>query len=92
MSIDLQSIAASFNEQISKHQFRIMICAGTGCMANGSMEVYERFLEVVGERGLSVSVQMDRTESDVVMSCSGCQGFCQRGPLVTIYPEGIVYT
>ena len=53
MSIDLQSIAASFNEQISKHQFRIMICAGTGCMANGSMEVYERFLEVVGERGLS---------------------------------------
>ena len=92
MSIDLQSIAASFNEQISKHQFRIMICAGTGCMANGSMEVYERFLEVVGERGLSVSVQMDRTESDVVMSCSGCQGFCQRGPLVTIYPEGIFYT
>ena len=92
MSIDLQSIAASFNEQISKHQFRIMICAGTGCMANGSMEVYERFLEVVGERGLSVSVQMDRTESDVVMSCSGCQGFCQRGPLVTIYPEGVFYT
>ena len=91
MSIDLQSIAASFNEQISKHQFRIMICAGTGCMANGSMEVYERFLEVVGERGLSVSVQMDRTESDVVMSCSGCQGFCQRGPLVTIYPEGVFY-
>ena len=92
MSIDLQSIAASFNEQISKHQFRIMICAGTGCMANGSLEVYERFLEVVGERGLSVSVQMDRTESDVVMSCSGCQGFCQRGPLVTIYPEGVFYT
>jgi NADH-quinone oxidoreductase subunit F len=92
MQINLESIAKSFNEQIAAHKYRVMICAGTGCMANGSMEVYEQFLRVIKEKGLSVSVQLDRQESDVVMSCSGCQGFCQRGPLVTIYPEGIFYT
>ena len=26
------------------------------------------------------------------MSKSGCQGFCQMGPLVTIEPDGILYT
>jgi len=92
MSINLENIAASFNERMDQYKYRIMICGGTGCIANGSMEVYEKFQEVIAAKGMSVSVQLDKHESDVVMSCSGCQGFCQRGPLVTIYPEGIFYT
>ncbi|MDR0896622.1 MAG: 4Fe-4S binding protein [Oscillospiraceae bacterium] len=82
----------AFRAQMDRYKARVMICAGTGCMANGSMDVFHRFEEVVKARGLSISVQLDREESDFVLSRSGCQGFCQMGPLVTIYPEGIFYT
>lgn len=69
-----------------------MICAGTGCVANGSLEVYEKFVNKIEERGLSVSVAVGlEKETDYVMAKSGCQGFCQMGPLVTIYPQGILY-
>ncbi len=92
LTISLQEHAAAFSRQMERYKARVMICAGTGCMANGSMRVFHRFEEVVKARGLSISVQLDRSETDFVLSQSGCQGFCQMGPLVTIYPEGIFYT
>lgn len=92
MRTNLEAYKERFETQMDGYRARVMICAGTGCMANGSMKVFETFQRVVKERGLSISVQLDRSESDFVLSQSGCQGFCQMGPLVTIYPEGIFYT
>lgn len=92
MRLSLAEHAQAYERQMDAHKARIMICAGTGCMANGSMDVFKRFQEVVRARGLSISVQLDHAETDYVLSQSGCQGFCQMGPLVTIYPEGIFYT
>ena len=92
MQVSLQEHAKAFALQMEKYKARIMVCAGTGCVANGSMDVYKRFLEVVKARGLSISVQLAYENTDYVLSKSGCQGFCQMGPLVTIYPEGIFYT
>ena len=34
----------------------------------------------------------DHKHQDVFMSKSGCQGFCQVGPLLTIFPDNILYT
>jgi NADH-quinone oxidoreductase subunit F len=47
----------------------------------------------VGAAGLKAVVELKKEEQDgVFVSKSGCQGFCQIGPLVTVLPDGILYT
>jgi NADH-quinone oxidoreductase subunit F len=68
-------------------QRRVIVCAGTGCAAGGAWKVLEAFRAVNADASLSHDACPHR---DVTKS--GCQGFCQMGPLVTILPEGIFYT
>jgi NADH-quinone oxidoreductase subunit F len=74
---------------------RIIICAGTGCVANGSLKVYEEFKRILGEKNIPVMLEFKKEEHNhdgIRISKSGCQGFCQMGPLVTIMPQEILYT
>jgi len=59
-----------------------MVCAGTGCVACGSVQLRERLAAELENRGLSDEVQLVIT---------GCNGFCAEGPIVVVYPEGIFY-
>jgi len=79
---------------ILKQIRRVVICAGTGCMANGAMKVFEQFKSATAESGLKVILELraEQTEDEVRLSKSGCQGFCQMGPLVSVMPDGILYT
>ncbi len=90
--ISLSERKQVFDECMRRYRARIIICAGTGCVANGSLDVYDRFVKYIKEKGLSISVTLKKEETDYIISQSGCQGFCQMGPLVTIYPQGILYT
>jgi NADH-quinone oxidoreductase subunit F len=60
----------------------ISICAGAGCIASGADEVIEAFKAQIEEQGLTAKVDTKGT---------GCPGFCERGPVVVIYPEEICY-
>ena len=60
----------------------ISICAGTGCLACGAAEVIAAFKEEIIKQGL---------EADVDTRGTGCPGFCERGPVLVIYPEEICY-
>lgn len=73
---------------------RVIVCAGTGCMANGAMKVYERFKTEMAGSGLRVILELraEAASDEVRLSKSGCQGFCQMGPLVSVVPDGILYT
>jgi len=73
---------------------RVILCAGTGCMANGAMKVFERFRKEIDGAGLHVvlELRLEAGDQDVRLSKSGCQGFCQMGPLVSVLPDGILYT
>jgi NADH-quinone oxidoreductase subunit F len=73
---------------------RVVICAGTGCMANGAMKVFEQFKHDMADSGLNVILELrpEAADDDVRLSKSGCQGFCQMGPLVSVLPDGILYT
>jgi len=73
---------------------RVILCAGTGCMANGAMKVFERFQQEMAGSGLNVILELrpEAGDRDVRLSKSGCQGFCQMGPLVSVVPDGILYT
>ena len=74
---------------------RIIICAGTGCMAGGSMKVYEAVCKELEAKGMNIIVELRKekeiNDKGVWMSKSGCQGFCQMGPLMAIEPDGILY-
>ncbi|MDD6307984.1 MAG: NADH-ubiquinone oxidoreductase-F iron-sulfur binding region domain-containing protein [Clostridia bacterium] len=76
---------------MEEYKARIVVCGGTGCMANGSGEILEKFKTVVKEKGLSITVALEKEKTDFILKTSGCQGFCQMGPLVTLYPQGILY-
>lgn len=73
---------------------RVILCAGTGCMANGAMRVFEQFKREMAGSGLNVILELraEGGDHDVRLSKSGCQGFCQMGPLVSVVPDGILYT
>ncbi len=60
----------------------LAICAGTGCQAYGVNRVIEAFQEELRRRGPAGQVEVLST---------GCPGFCERGPLVVVKPEGIFY-
>ena len=60
----------------------ISICAGTGCLAFGASEVIAAFKAEIKKQGL---------KTDVDTKGTGCPGFCERGPVVVIYPEEICY-
>ncbi len=60
----------------------ISICAGAGCMAFGAGEVIAAFKAEIEKQGL---------QADVDTKGTGCPGFCERGPVVVIYPEEICY-
>src|SRR5579859_1134955 len=73
---------------------RVIICAGTGCMANGAMKVFEQFKAEMAGAGIHVILELrpEAGDGEVRLSKSGCQGFCQMGPLVSVVPDGILYT
>ena len=60
----------------------ITICAGTGCLALGSDMVISAFEEEIEKQALKTKVDVRGT---------GCPGFCEKGPIVVIYPEEICY-
>jgi NADP-reducing hydrogenase subunit HndC len=59
-----------------------MLCAGTGCVSNGSFKIKESL-----ERELKKYDLED--EVDVVMT--GCNGFCAQGPVAVVRPDDIFY-
>jgi len=60
----------------------VLICQGTACVSSGSPKIKEAVQEEVRKLGLD----------DVEVKITGCHGFCQRGPVVVIEPEGIFYS
>jgi NADH-quinone oxidoreductase subunit F len=89
--IDLVNHQKQFREVMEQYNARIVICGGTGCMANGAGEIIDTFHRILKEKGLSAAVAVAKEPADYYMVKSGCQGFCQMGPLVTIFPQEVLY-
>jgi NADH-quinone oxidoreductase subunit F len=60
----------------------LMVCAGTGCVANHSMRIKDRLEAEIRKRGL---------QDEVSVVTTGCNGFCAVGPLMVVQPDGIFY-
>ena len=64
------------------YRSHVLICTGTGCVSSGSGKIKERMVAELEERGLQKEVKIVDT---------GCHGFCEKGPIVIVYPEGVFY-
>ena len=93
--INISVCAKEYNEKLSAVKRRIIICAGTGCVANGSLTFRDALLKELARHNLNINTDLeneDLKKDSHYVSKSGCQGFCQMGPLVRIEPDGILYT
>ena len=60
----------------------ITVCSGTACHSVGCDKIADAFVDEINRLDLGENVDIRRT---------GCHGFCERGPIVIIYPEAICY-
>jgi NADH-quinone oxidoreductase subunit F len=60
----------------------LLLCGGTGCHASGALKVKSALIDEISKKGLSEEVKIVET---------GCNGFCAQGPLMVVYPEGVIY-
>ena len=63
----------------------ITVCGGTGCRVYGSEKVWEAFQSELERQGASGTLNYE-------VKVTGCHGFCEKGPLVVIRPQGIFYS
>ncbi len=91
---DLTALRAACASALTMEKRRVLVCAGTGCVASGSMEIYEKLTQIMEDKQIpcSVALEMEPHGETVGVKKSGCHGFCEMGPLVRIEPEGYLYT
>jgi len=79
---DLADLREKLKQEYDPNKKAIIICGGTGCLGSGANKVIEAFREYVSAHNLSDQINLLVT---------GCHGFCERGTLLVIKPEGIFY-
>lgn len=62
---------------------KILVCCGTGCLAHNSYQVYLEFKKKL-EEDTNIDVRP-------IIKSTGCNGLCEKGPVVKILPDEISY-
>jgi len=81
---NLEAASKKARSERAKIKTEILVCAGTGCLAHGSLEVAEALERSIRKRKLDAELKL-------VLKTTGCHGFCEQGPLVVIQPKGVFY-
>ncbi len=88
---ELKAFANRSVKALDNQKKKVLVCAGTGCVAGGSIDIYNRIRELIGEKNLLVDLELDFEKEGIGVKKSGCHGFCEMGPLVRIEPENYLY-
>jgi len=64
------------------YRMHLMLCAGTGCVSNGSYRIKAALERELAEHSL---------QDEIAVVMTGCNGFCAQGPVMTVLPDGIFY-
>jgi NADH-quinone oxidoreductase subunit F/NADP-reducing hydrogenase subunit HndC len=71
----------------------LLICHGSACVSAGSPKIKRAIEKEIRRLGLdNVEVKAKECHDEVDVKITGCHGFCQRGPIVIVEPEGIFYS
>ena len=79
---ELEKLRKGVLSERDPHKPCIAICAGMGCLGISNGRVISAFKEEIDKKKL---------KSKVDVRATGCHGYCEKGPLVVIYPEEICY-
>ncbi len=79
---DLKNLRKTILSKRDPGRTWVTVCSGTGCHAYACEKVAEAFVSEIGKHSLGEKVGLRRT---------GCHGFCERGPIVVIFPDEICY-
>ncbi|MGD2248978.1 MAG: NADH-quinone oxidoreductase subunit NuoF [Candidatus Methanofastidiosia archaeon] len=79
---DLTALRESIISKRDPDKLCISVCSGTGCHASGCEYVTQTLRDTLKKRNLEDTVDVRTT---------GCHGFCERGPIMVIFPKGIFY-
>ena len=86
---DLSRARETAAAEMKSFACRVLVCSGTGCIATGSNKIHQLFKELVADDP-AIDLRFaphDEAEHDhhhVGVVKTGCQGFCELGPLVRI--------
>lgn len=64
------------------YRIHALICAGGQCITAGGDSFEEALKHAIKEKGLEDEIQVVET---------GCMGACEKGPMMVVYPEGVLY-
>jgi len=64
------------------YRMQLQLCGGSACLSNHSFEVYQALEEELIKNGLAQEIDLVTT---------GCNGFCDTGPLLVVKPDNIYY-
>ncbi|MHC4714425.1 MAG: (2Fe-2S) ferredoxin domain-containing protein, partial [Planctomycetota bacterium] len=67
---------------MSNYRTHLMLCAGTGCVSNGSFRLKAALERELAEHDL---------QNEVAVVMTGCNGFCAQGPVMVVQPDNIFY-
>lgn len=78
---DLKNLRSRLKDELFRPESnRVRVCCGTACMASGSRKIVEEFEKESGKKGIEVEVVK-----------TGCQGLCQKGPVMNVEPYNFFY-
>jgi NADP-reducing hydrogenase subunit HndC len=67
---------------MSKYRMHLLVCGGTGCVSSDSKLIVQNLEKQVADAGMADEVQVVTT---------GCFGFCEKGPIVKVHPDNVLY-
>jgi NADH:ubiquinone oxidoreductase subunit F (NADH-binding)/(2Fe-2S) ferredoxin/Pyruvate/2-oxoacid:ferredoxin oxidoreductase delta subunit len=67
---------------LKHHRTHLLVCAGTGCVSCGAFDVKTALEKEIERRGLA---------DEILVVATGCNGFCEKGPIVLVRPDDIFY-
>jgi NADH-quinone oxidoreductase subunit F len=79
---DLEALRTKCRELRDPAKPCLAVCAGSGCTASGAHDVLGALRKAVQRGGLQDAVDIKST---------GCHGFCEKGPVMIVWPEGTFY-
>jgi len=79
---DLEDLQEKAETEYQSHETLISMCGGTGCRGGGCQDVIDELKSSLKEKDM---------EDEIGLKITGCQGFCEMGPLMVIRPEGNFY-
>jgi (2Fe-2S) ferredoxin len=67
---------------MGSYRTHVLVCGGAGCASSGCKDVEQALTDEITKQGLADEIRVIVT---------GCMGPCELGPIIIIYPEGVLY-